>query len=426
MAGRTQGDARESTGSLDPSTRLTLREAATLAGVDESALAQLCDDGVLLFETERRRRKEVRVVRLRDLADVHPEVLGRAPDSPRDAPAEADASEDVEAVEPAVAVAADSVADAVRSSGTSRDALIELCQDLETRLDLAERERQASTASLLMAQRRVLDLELQARPRPWARAGGALLGLLSVAVLGLVWKLPAAVRSEAASEAEALRSALTADLESVRHELQTATSAHEDEREMLVERLETSDGIVAEGRRAFEELAREARVERVASGEERARLEGALRELEQRLVAAEGESGRRRAELDLLVESAGRDRARFAERLAATERALDDARAQLAGERRASADDRATFERTLAEIERASDDASALHADELLRLRRAVEEALERPAATATKGAKSSTEKQPGIRTSADSWVGRAIQSLSGGAVVEVPAERTP
>ncbi|MEL6432114.1 MAG: hypothetical protein AAFR54_23315, partial [Planctomycetota bacterium] len=52
------------------------------------------------------------------------------------------------------------------ASGAPRAALVQLCEDLEVRLDLAEKERQASTASLLMAQRRVLDLEADARRRP--------------------------------------------------------------------------------------------------------------------------------------------------------------------------------------------------------------------------------------------------------------------
>ncbi|MEM9383276.1 MAG: hypothetical protein AAGB93_25255, partial [Planctomycetota bacterium] len=102
------------------------------------------------------------------------------------------------------------------------------------------------------------------------------------------------------------------------------------------------------------------------------------------------------------------------------------ARAPRAGARRASADDRAAFERTLAEIERASDDASALHADELRRLRRAVEEALERPDPAAAKGVSSAPEKQPGLGSVPESWVGRAIQSLSRGSAVEGPASRTP
>lgn len=103
-------------------------------------------------------------------------------------------------------------ADLIRASAPRREALIELCQDLETRLDLAERERQASTASLLMAQRRVLELELAYRRRPWYTVGSNLLGALalSVAAIALISALrtPSVVRASIADGVAPLREEL--------------------------------------------------------------------------------------------------------------------------------------------------------------------------------------------------------------------------
>ena len=100
------------------------------------------------------------------------------------------------------------MAEAIRASGTDRNALIELCQDLESRLDLAERERQASTASLLMAQRRVLDLERHRDRRPMAMAAAATLGLFGLALAFLAFRLPKTVSAAAREEVSQVESRL--------------------------------------------------------------------------------------------------------------------------------------------------------------------------------------------------------------------------
>ena len=140
-------------GTLDPSSALSFAEAAVLAGVEPERIAALADSGELLHEGPRTRSRDDRVVRLVDLADLFPHVLGREVPSVGGVAGREAALREVDVPRP-------DLAEEILASGASRDALVELAQDLETRLDLAERERQASTASLLMAQRRVLDLEL--------------------------------------------------------------------------------------------------------------------------------------------------------------------------------------------------------------------------------------------------------------------------
>jgi len=400
---------------------LTLREAAVLAGVDEASLVSLCDDGTLLFETEKRGRKAVRVVRLRDLADVHPGVLGLRSERPEPEP-EPEPETEPEAV-PETETAVDlargddvdiSIADAVRASGTSRNALIELCQDLETRLDLADRERQASTASLLMAQRRVLDLEVHARPKPWARASGAFLGLLSITAIVLVVQLPGDLRDAANEQAAETRAALSVDLEGVRAEIEAVTVRDADARASFADRIESSEEVIAGGQRAFEDLARQARQEREVSSGQRVRLESTLDGLAQRLAAAEDDARRRAVELELLVSSSSRERARFAERLAAAERVAEDARVQLAAERRSSAEERVAFERTLEDLSQAEEQYDARHAEDMRALRDEVRAALQAvpspaiPAPTVKAGATN------------DSWMSRALRTLTGSPVQPV------
>ena len=264
---------------------------------------------------------------------------------------------------------ADGIAEAVRSSGASRDALIGLCQDLETRLDLAERERQASTASLLMAQRRVLDLELQGRSGSWVRAGGAALGLMSISALAVMAMLPGWLDDRASGREASQSAQLTAELGRLEVSMGTLAAASGEERAALAARLDARTDALERSRSRAAQLTAEASVDRAQA--EAARLASAeqLRELEDRLVAADRQAVRRGAELEIIVESSARDRARFDERLAAAERDAVAARAALDDARVRSVEDRQAFERqsVAAEEERAAQHALRALETEALR-----------------------------------------------------------
>jgi len=260
-----------------------------------------------------------------------------------------------------------SVAEAVRSSGASRDALIGLCQDLETRLDLAERERQASTASLLMAQRHVLDLELRGRSGSWVRAGGAALGLMSVSALVVMAMLPGWLDDRAAGR-EALQGAqLTAEIGRLEASMGSLAAASDEERAALSAQLEArtaqlatrTESLVAERRLALQAMA-DAAAERERAEEVRLANIEQLNQLEERLVASDRQAVRRSAELGVIVESSARDRARFDERLAAAERSAGAARDALSEARARSAEERRRYEDQLAaaEAERAAQHAA--------------------------------------------------------------------
>ncbi len=348
---------------LDPGALFTLEEAAGRVRVPVEDLEARCDRGELLYETRRRGRKEVRCVRGLDLAEAFPGAPGVAPRTPRPNPpqptAEAPASEGADAPSSAdqVSVSAsrghqgDGIAEAVRSSGTSRDALIGLCQDLETRLDLAERERQASTASLLMAQRRVLELELQERSRPWRRASAAALGLMSVSALTVTAMLPGRLEERAADREVALRAQLDGDLGRLQASMGAMVTASGEERAALAARLEASSAALDDERRRVERLMAEAADER--SRAEAARLAGLeqLGALEERLVESDRQAVRRSAELGVIVEASARDRVRFDERIAAAERSAAAARAALSEAQESAAQERAGFQGELAAVE---------------------------------------------------------------------------
>ncbi len=274
---------------------------------------------------------------------------------------------------PAGAKGGDGVAEAVRSSGASRDALIGLCQDLETRLDLAERERQASTASLLMAQRRVLDLELKGRSAPWARAGGAALGLMSISALVIMAMLPGWLDDRAAGREASQSAQLTAELGRLEVSMGALATASGEERAALTERLDARtkalDEALGEAQRRAEERAAEAAAERARAEAASAARTDQLGELEERLVAADRQAVRRSAELEIIVEASARDRARFDERLAAAERDAAAARIALNEARARSLAEREAFERQLAlsEQERAAQHTSRAAETEALR-----------------------------------------------------------
>ena len=359
--------ARSATaGALDPGALFTLEEAAGRVRVPVEDLEARCDRGELLFETRRRGRKEVRCVRGLDLAEAFPGAPGvaTAPSAPKEAtsstePIASNAEGQAAPSSPDQVTLPDpggrqreTIAEAVRSSGASRDALIGLCQDLEARLDLAERERQASTASLLMAQRRVLELELQGRSSPWRRASAAALGLMSVSALTVMALLPGQLEKRADQRETALRAQLDGELGRLQASMGAMVTASQDERAALAARLEASAVALDGERRRVEQLMNQAAAER--SEAEASRLAGLeqIGALEERLVASDRQAVRRSAELEVIVEASARDRARFDERLAAAERAAGAAREALSEARASAAEERAGFEGQLAAAER--------------------------------------------------------------------------
>lgn len=343
--GETQEQGPAAARALEPSSALNFREAAALAGVEPERIAALADSGELLHEGSRGRGRDDRVVRLVDLADLFPHVLGRevppAAAGPTSGIGDDTALREVDVPRP-------DLAEEVLASGASRDALVELAQDLEVRLDLAERERQASTASLLMAQRRVLDLELRLRKRPWSRAGVAAATVLSCVALIALVRLPEIVRETAAEELGAAREATMDEL----RRLGSATEAAlADAAEVSAAAVKSSEGAIAEAVASAAAIASEARDARLAAEEraaasaaraegERGELEAALAGLESRLRAAEERDQRRAAELDVARDGATRERIRFEQRLEEAERAAEAARAALAEERRLGAAER--------------------------------------------------------------------------------------
>lgn len=320
---------------LDPSSALSFAEAAVLAGVEPERIAALAESGELLHEGPRDRSRDDRVVRLVDLADLFPHVLGRDVPSVGGTAGREAALREVDVPRP-------DLAEEILASGASRGALVELAQDLETRLDLAERERQASTASLLMAQRRVLDLELRLRRRPWFLAGTAAATVLSCAALLAFVRLPGLIQETTSEELGAARVKAEADLRALREATEAALLDAAAER--AAAELIASEAISAAVASA-DEIARGARDARLAAEEraaasaaraegERAELEAALAGLETRLRAADERDQRRSAELEVARDGASRARIRFEQRLEDAERAAEAARAALEEERR--------------------------------------------------------------------------------------------
>ena len=369
-----QDDGLVTAGALEPSSALSFAEAATLAGVEPERIEALVDSGELLHEGSRDRRRDGRVVRLIDLADLFPQVLGREESSAAGGPSSGGVGEtalrEVDVPRP-------DLADEVLASGASRDALVELAQDLEARLDLAERERQASTASLLMAQRRVLDLELRLRRRPWSRAGAAAAMVLSCVALIALVRLPQLVRETAAEELGAARGETMSEIRKLENAAEAALADAAAERAAAGRRAEEAVSAAVASAAAIAADARDARLaaeQRAAAAAaraegERGELEAALAGLESRLRAAEERDQRRAAELEVARDGASRERIRFEQRLEEAERAAQAARTALADERRLGAAERQRHSAQMAALaERISDSTQRLEELEAARL----------------------------------------------------------
>lgn len=375
---------------LEPSSALSFAEAAALAGVEPERIAALADAGELLYEGSPGRRQDDRVVRLVDLADLFPHVLGRAAPA---AAVEASAANEEARELREVSDSRPDLAEEVLASGASRDALVELAQDLETRLDLAERERQASTASLLMAQRRVLDLELRLRRRPWAGVGAAAATAVSCVALVALVRLPGLVRETAAEALGAARVETLGEVRSLKDSAEAALAEAAERREAAGAKAEEA---IAAAVASAATIAREARDARLAVEEraaataaraegERGELEAALAGLESRLRAADERDQRRAAELVVARDAASRERIRFETRLDEADRAADVARSVLAEERRLGAAERDRHADQMAALEERLR-ASTRRLEELEATRLAVPEpALAHPPETETR-----------------------------------------
>lgn len=358
-------------GSLDPSEALTVSEAARLVGVSEAALRRKIQSGSLLHEVGRRGGREVQLVRLFDLADEYPDVWvpGDAPAGDRgegpgaapeartaegtagepDRAAAAPAPPDEASAPPAseddgaqleagamrrrnhafeVRLAAlqssnQALSEQVRDLQAQRGDLRDQCGDLRGRLTAVEKERQASTAALLMAQRRLLEIEarpapLEVPPARWRR-GGTWVALILVGGLAFValrqvrggreledlhaLVAPALVRAEEdrarlAEEVERRRQAFEASLVEVREESQASRSALLGQLQELVDRSEQLTATLDSEREMSAAARGRLEVELAATRREAESARRALEDERELRVAALREGERQRGELD--------------------------------------------------------------------------------------------------------------------------------
>jgi hypothetical protein len=325
---------------LAPSTPLTVVEAAALAGVTTAELERSLDSGELLYETAKRDGREVRLVRVVDLREAF-----SAEPAPEPEP------------EPEPELARDPVSDT---------ALVPLLGELRARVEEAERERRASTAGLLLAQRRLLELETAARPVPWRRRTEVWTGVCATCAVGALWldlsgrlgEVRTATR-DGQSMLSGTAARIDADVGGLETQLATLVTASERAREEA-----EAARRIAESRAAGEATARRVELERMER--EREALAERLAELRRDAEAA-------RATLGVERDAGARERERFAQRLDSAERDLERARAAVEQERRAAADDRAAFLAQLAELERAERERAALANSTLGGLAREVE-----------------------------------------------------
>lgn len=150
---------------MDPGTPLGVSQAARMAGVPVGQLRELMEAGRLLFEVQRRKGKEVQVVRYVDLVDAFPDRFS-ALEPPQPKSSVPDPAEPAALAMPLASTDQAVIEEAQRILGSQledltdqRRRLREQGDELRQRLNLVEQERQASTAGLLMMQKRMLELE---------------------------------------------------------------------------------------------------------------------------------------------------------------------------------------------------------------------------------------------------------------------------
>lgn len=358
---------------LEPGAALTVGEAARLAGVSEAALRKRIQSGRLLHEVGRRGGREVQLVRLVDLVEVYPDTAREvAPPTGDPVPAPADLAPDprhpraLEVRLTALQNRNDALASQMGELEARRTDLEHQCTDLRGRLTLAEKERQAATAGLLLAQDRRLELRAIAQGgapgsdyRVWWRRGTswgfATVALLLALVLraqhvdsrdaresleGLDGRIDLALseareeRGELASELAAGRATERATERELRASLEAERAAGRAERGDLAQRLEALTAqalelsLLQESQRTEAAGARAA-LDRELSGA-RADTEAVRVLLEEERAAALAE---RRALADRLAE---RERGLAAER-ARTERTLGELTATVQASREEAA-----------------------------------------------------------------------------------------
>jgi len=355
----------------DPFEPLTVEQAARVAGVPAQEVQGRIDSGELLHE--RGTAGDV-IVRRVDLADVWPAVLPRPRQAPTGARESAEPARTEELGETTAHLtrqkhafevrlasmqsANDALSTQVRDLQLQRSDLKDQCGDLRGRMTLIEKERQASTAGLLLAQGRLLELEaaggaVQAywwrRPTTW---GFASVTLLVAAAWGWQWVQARAAREVAAGHASSLdveleaqagdRATWRAASSDLREELDAQRDAREAERGRLEEAL-------AQRERALDE-------ERRGSEEARARFTSRLEASLETNAAAQ----------QVLLEQQAANEAALTDQVAASVEALE-------AERRAAAEERARFEASLAERERTSAGREAALREELSAARAATD-----------------------------------------------------
>lgn len=339
---------------MDPGTPLGVAQAARLAGVPESQLRELMRAGRLLFEVQRRKGKEVQVVRYVDLVDAFPDRLDALefPTPKSAAPKRAEpvpqarpvASTDQALLEEAQGILGSQLEDLT----DQRRRLREQGDELRQRLILVEQERQASTAGLLMMQQRMLVLEagpvlalapaVHRRPSTWG-------ALALVIFLGVTWSSVADMRTalatdgqkmaervgglqgmletqESRAEAERLRGArelqdLGQRLDARDQAMLAAQASAKSDRETFQASLEAAQEATRLGQASLSE---ELRLERERSAQDR---EGAVQdraESERRMLALRQQADRAWLRLDderrKASEQAGRDARRLEQGLA--------------------------------------------------------------------------------------------------------------
>jgi len=408
------GPPRRSLWDLAPSTPLEVEEAAELAGVPVRELERHLESGALLFETGRRNGKDVRLVRVVDLRDVFD---AREPEPPPPAsrltgdPAD---EGDTETERPAAAERP--VADRVETARSGPEghvaerpaadtALAPLLTELRARLDEAERERRASTAGLLLAQRRLLALETSAQPVPWHRRSALWTGAFATVAGLALWVDLSGRLGDVAAAARDGQGALAgtadrldAEVGGLGRQLTTLVETSERARQEA-----EAARRVAEARAAEEAATRRAELERMER--ERETLVTKLDELRRDADAA-------RASLDVERDAGSRERERFAQRLDAAERDLTRAREAVEAERRLATEDRAAFLARLDAVQRAESEREAASREALVGLARELE-ALRAQTAAAEAAAQAATRAAGEVQGRAEGTVTRPVPEQS-------------
>ncbi len=354
---------------IDPFEALTVSEAASLAGVGVGKVRKAIQGGRLLHEVGRRGGREVQLVRRMDLAELWPDVLGEEeepvlqPEAPMPPPAAQPAAREGHGHALEVRVAAlqsanDALSGQVRDLQVQRTDLKEQATDLRGRMTILERERQAGTAGLLLAQRRLMELESGAvgPPRPWWRQRTTWGATSAVLLVGMVftWQWRELQLESLARKKDVVdlvthhageRESFLSQSDRWRQESEDQLSAQARDRETFERVLEQTQGRADTLMAELDATLRQAEVARtrfagqledaleVNATTQQALLEGraaALADLSREREAAIGERQRFAAELDHREEVASHREDALRQELALARTATENVRADLA------------------------------------------------------------------------------------------------